>query len=209
MNFIQIFKNYLFSSNFNLINPSYRFSPIFYKRFFIDLFLRLLIFLPFIIFVLFIINNGYFKEHAEIMFQFGQNLYGYLIVIFFYIPVFLLFVASLIVSLFGSILKRTVFISVVDTEENSLIAQTYQKAFLNSWKNLWYITLETFVLIFLSKIIIEIYAVNTISFSLFTFLKTVLFTMITSAIIASLISLPFIKFKKNKSTLNFNNKLTN
>lgn len=197
MNFIQTFKNYLFSSNWNLINPSYRFSSIFYKRFTIDFLLRVLTFLPFTIFFAVMIHNGYFQDTAETMLQSGQNLYGYLVVIFVYIPVFLFFVASLIVSLIGTVLKRTVFTPDFEKDEISITPTNYLQAFVNSWKNLWYLTIETFILIFLSKIVIELYVVNTISFSLISLVKAALVTVGTSAILAAILSLPWLSAKKN------------
>lgn len=200
MNFIQTLKNYLFSSNWNLINPSYRFSSIFYKRFTIDFLLRLFTFLPFSFFFAFMVHNGYFKEIADTMLQSGQNFYGYLVVIFVYIPVFLFFVASLIVSLIGSILKRTVFTPDFEEGEFSITPTNYLQAFVNAWKNLWYLTVETFALIFLSKIIIELYVINTISFSVMILVKAALVTVGTSAILASVLSLPWLKSKKNTPT---------
>lgn len=197
MNFIQTFKNYLFSSNWNLINPTYRFSSIFYKRFTIDFLLRVFTFLPFTIFFAFMIHNGYFQDTADTMLQSGQNLYGYLVVIFVYIPIFLFFIASLIVSLIGSILKRTIFTPDFEDGEFSVTPKNYLQAFMNAWKNLWYLTVETFILIFFSKIIIELYVVNSISFSLLSLVKAVLVTVGTSAILASVLSLPWLKSKKN------------
>jgi hypothetical protein len=199
MNFIQIFKNYLFSSNWNLTNPNYRFSPVFYKRFLIDFFLRIFTFLPFSAFFAFMIHNGYFKETADTMLHSGQNLYGYLIVIFVYVPLFLFLMASFLISLLGIIFKRTVFQPDFDNQEVSILPKNYKEAFINSWKNFWYLTLETFVLIFLSKIIIELYVINTISISIVEILKAVLITILTSSLLASIFSLPWLKSKKNES----------
>lgn len=202
MNFFKTFKNYLFSSNWNLINPSYRFSVVFYKRFIIDFLLRVLTFLPFMIFFAFMVHNGYFKDTAETMLKSGQNLYGYLLVIFVYVPAFLFFVSSFLVSLLGSILKRTIFAPDFEKDEVSVLPVSYSQAFINSWKNLWYMTLETFALIFLSKIIIELYVVNTISISFIELIKAALVTVVTSAILSAILSLPFVKSKSKKEMKN-------
>lgn len=196
MNFIQVLKNYLFSNNWNLINPSYRFSPVFYQRFFADFLLRLYIFLPFTITTAIMIHNGYFQDTADTMIKSNQNIYGYLLVIFLYIPIFLFFLASLISSVVGSVLKRTIFKSEVEDGEISKLATNYKEAFLTSWKNLWYLTLETFVLIFIGKIIVEMIAISGITLDLFGILKAVVVTIGTSGVLAAIVSLPFLKSKK-------------
>lgn len=189
MNFIQTFKNYLFSSNWSLTNPNYRFSSIFYQRFFIDFFLRIFIFLPFGIFIGALIYNGGFKDIAEIMFQSGQNLYGYLLVSFIYIPIFLFLVMSLIVSLFGSVLKRNIFKMDNEDGDISVLPKNYKQAFFHSWKNLWYMTVETFVFLLLSKFIIEFYANHAISLSLLILIKFLFSSILTSCVLALLLSL--------------------
>ena len=205
MNFIHVLKNYLFSSNWNLINPSYRFSPVFYQRFISDFLLRLYIFLPFIITTAIMIHNGYFSETAETMIQSGQNLYGYLLVIFVYIPIFLFFLSSLIASIIGSILKRNIFaLEEEESKETPILPNNYKEAFLSAWKNLWYLTLETFVLIFIGKIIIEMIAINTIALDLFGILKAVLITVVTSGVLAAIVSLPWLKKKKSTPELQSN-----
>lgn len=190
MQFLQTLKNYLFSSNFNIVSPTARFSPIFYKRFLVDFVLRLFIFLPFSIFFAFLVQNGYFKEMAETMIEANQNVYGYLLVMFIYIPIALFFITSLLVSLVGSILKRNVF--KLNSTEDTILPTSYTDAFLNSWKNLWYITIETLVLLFVAKFSIELIAIHTITFDLLPLVKSILITVGTSAILASLISLPWL-----------------
>lgn len=196
MNFVQIFKNYLFSSNWNLINPSYRFAPVFYKRLIIDFLLRLFIFLPFSIFFVYLVQNGYFKEVVDTMLQAGQNAYGYLLVIFVYIPVALFLIYSLIASLLGSILKRNIFIMDNQPEEISVLPENYTEAFLSAWKNLWYFTIETFVILFITKFIIELIAIHTVTFAIMPVLKSLLITVATSAVLALVISLPWLFSKK-------------
>lgn len=202
MNFITILKNYLFSNNLSLTNPSYRFSSIFYKRFTIDFLLRMFIFLPFGIFLAILVKNGYFKEIADTMLQSGQNVYGYLVVIFVYVPIVLFFISSLISSLIGSILKRTVFTP--DFDEQPILPQNYLEAFLSSWKNLWYLTVETFVILFMSKIIIEWVFMNIMNVSFMSILKALFITVVTSAILALLVSLPWISSKKKIKTIDNN-----
>lgn len=200
MTFFQILKNYLFSNNFNLVNPSNRFSSIFYKRFIVDFLLRIFTFLPFSIFFLVLIKNGYFKELADTMLQSGQNVYGYLIVIFIYIPIALFFFVSLITSTLGSVLKITLLkLSHKENNEKTEInhfSNNYAQAFLSSWKNLWYLTLETFTILFIIKIIIELISAHTFTFDFMLVLKAVLVSVATSGILSLFTSLPWLYSKK-------------
>lgn len=195
MRFFQILKNYLFSSNDNILNPSYRFSPIFYKRFFIDFLIRVLTFIPFILALFYLMYNGYFKDFADVMLQSGQNLYGYLLVILVYIPIFLFFITSFLISILGIVLKRTVFTP--EPEETTVMPTTYVKAFVNSWKNLWYVNIETFVVLLLTKLILEMYVERTISISPLVLVQVCLITLVTSGLLSSIISLPWV-FKKEQ-----------
>lgn len=197
MQFLQILKNYLFSSNFNLVSPTSRFSPIFYKRFCIDFLLRIFIFLPFSIFFAFLVHNGYFKELADTMIEANQNAYGYLLVIFIYIPIALFLITSFIVSIIGSVLKKTLF--ELQTSEDIIFPKNYIEAFLMSWKNLWYITIETLAILFIAKFVIELIVIQTITFSLLAIIKSILITVATSSILASLVSLPWL-FSSKKIT---------
>lgn len=200
MNFIQTFKNYIFSINCNLINPNYRFSSVFYKRMIIDFLLRIFVFLPFALFLFVMIQNGYFKETSDIMLQSGQNLYGYLMVIFIYFPILIFISSSFLFSVVGSILKRTIFKS---ENEISILPKNYTQAFLNSWKNLYYITVETFIIIFIGKIVIEIVAVQSVDFSLLLVLKALLITIGTSGLLALICSLPWLKKQKSTQDLEY------
>lgn len=203
MHLFQILKNYLFSSNNNILNPSYRFSPIFYKRFFSDFLLRVLTFTPFMLALFYLMFNGYFKEFADVMLQSGQNLYGYLLVIFVYIPVFLFFITSLLVSILGMVLKRTVFTP--DNEELTNMPYNYAKAFINSWKNLWYLNIETFLVLLFTKFALEMYVEQTFSISFMVVAQASLVTLATSGLLASLVSLPWLSKKKQLEQDNVDN----
>lgn len=194
MRFFQILKNYLFSSNDNILNPSYRFSPIFYKRFLLDFILRVFTFTPFILALFYLMFKGYFKEFADVMLQSGQNLYGYLLVIFIYIPIFLFLITSFLVSLLGIVLKRTVFVP--DQEQITFIPTTYLKAFINSWKNLWYLNVETFLVLLFTKFVLEMYVERTFSISFMVVVQASLITLATSGLLSSIISLPWLLKKK-------------
>lgn len=206
MRFFQILKNYLFSSNNNILNPSYRFSPIFYKRFFTDFILRVFTFTPFILALFYLMFNGYFKEFADVMLQSGQNLYGYLLVIFIYIPIFLFFITSLLVSILGIALKRTVFTP--NNEELTQLPHKYNKAFITSWKNLWYLNVETFLVLLFTKFVLEMYVERSFSISFMVVVQASLVTLATSGILASLISLPWLS-KKNQAKENSDNNINN
>jgi len=198
MKIIEILKNYLFSSNLNLINPSYRFASVFYKRFTLDVFLRLFIFIPYCIAYLFTINQGLFNETITTLKENNQNGYGYLLVTF-YIYISLVFSVSLFVSLFGSILK----LKLKFNSDNNEYSKNYSQAVLNSWKNFWYLTFETFAILLLSYFLLSLAPSAkgaSINFTAIMFIKTIIITAISSLSLSVFVSLPFLRKKEISQT---------
>ncbi len=198
MKFIETLKNYLFSSNLNLINPYYRFAPVFYKRFILDVILRLFIFIPYCIAYLFTIKQGLFNETITTLQENNQNGYGYLLVTF-YIYVSLVFSVSLIASLIGSVLKLKLKLN----SDNNEYSKNYSQAILNSWKNLWYLTFETLVILILSFVFMS-FAPSAkgvaMNFTAMMFIKSIVITASSSLSLAVLVSLPFLRKKEIPQT---------
>lgn len=195
MKFIDTLKNSLFSNNLNLINPSYRFAPIFYKRFFIDLILRLFIFVPFCISYLFTIKRGTFDDFLITLQQNNQNGFGYLLVMF-YVYIALIAVISMVASIFGSAIKLKFKLNPDTSNEYS---QNYSQAVINSWKNLWYLTFETLAILVLSFFLMS-FAPSAkgvvMNFTAMMFIKSLVITATSALSLSVLISLPFLRKKE-------------
>lgn len=194
MKITQIFKNYLFSNNLNLINPAYRFSPIFFKRFMIDLLLRLFIFVPFCIGYLFTIKHGTFDEILITLQQNNQNGYGYLLAML-YVYLALIFLISFFSSIVGSVIKLKFK---QNPEVSNEYSQNYFQAVMNSWKNLWYLTFETLIILILSFLLMS-FAPSAkgavMNFTAMMFIKSLLITASSAFSLSVFVSLPFLRKK--------------